>query len=199
MTSFLVENVSDLLFYLDTKIGILVFAFIYIFSVILIFPASWLSLVAGYLYGPYYGSLIVFVSAFLGASITFFISRKYFSSTTEKIIRRFSKLHLLELILQKGGLKLIILTRLSPLFPFSLLNYFYGFNKINYQSFAISLLFIIPGTYLYCSLGSLANSLSEIQSLKNNSNITMTLISIISTSLVVYLTAKYANQVINES
>ncbi len=197
--SFLIDNFLNFLFYLDTGWGIVTFVFFYIISVLLILPASWLSLLAGFLYGPYFGSIVVFLSAFIGASISFFLAKEYFVKKIETIISRFPKIKLLEKIINKGGLKLIILTRLSPLFPFSILNYFYGLNKVSYKDFSIGLLFIIPGTYLYCALGSLSNNLEEIKNLKLNGNTTTTIISIVSTFLIVYFLTKYSNEVIKES
>ena len=197
--SFLIDNFLNFLFYLDTGWGIVTFVFFYIISVLLILPASWLSLLAGFLYGPYFGSIVVFLSAFIGASISFFLAKEYFVKKIETIISRFPKIKLLEKIINKGGLKLIILTRLSPLFPFSILNYFYGLNKVSYKDFSIGLLFIIPGTYLYCALGSLSNNLDEIKNLKLNGNTTTTIISIVSTFLIVYFLTKYSNEVIKES
>ena len=197
--SFLIDNFLNFLFYLDSGWGIVTFVFFYIISVLLILPASWLSLLAGFLYGPYFGSIVVFLSAFIGASISFFLAKEYFVKKIETIISRFPKTKLLEKIINKGGLKLIILTRLSPLFPFSILNYFYGLNKVSYKDFSIGLLFIIPGTYLYCALGSLSNNLDEIKNLKLNGNTTTTIISIISTFLIVYFLTKYSNEVIKES
>ena len=197
--SFLIDNFLNFLFYLDSGWGIVTFVFFYVISVLLILPASWLSLLAGFLYGPYFGSIVVFLSAFIGASISFFLAKEYFVKKIETIISRFPKIKLLEKIINKGGLKLIILTRLSPLFPFSILNYFYGLNKVSYKDFSIGLLFIIPGTYLYCALGSLSNNLDEIKNLKLNGNTTTTIISIVSTFLIVYFLTKYSNEVIKES
>ena len=47
--SFLIDNFLNFLFYLDSGWGIVSFVFFYIISVLLILPASWLSLLAGYL------------------------------------------------------------------------------------------------------------------------------------------------------
>ncbi len=197
--SFFIDSALNLIAYLDTGLGIIIFSLIYIIVVLMILPASWLSLLAGFLYGTFTGSLIVFINAFLGASISFFISKQFFSKKVKQILNKFDKLSVLEKILQKGGIKLIILTRLSPLFPFSILNYFYGFNKISYKNFAIGLLFILPGTFLYCSLGNLANSINDIKNLSVNDNFFLTLISVLSTALIFYLLTKYANQIISDS
>tara|TARA_Y100001933_G_scaffold47131_1_gene45113 strand:+ start:374 stop:970 length:597 start_codon:yes stop_codon:yes gene_type:complete len=194
-----VEKILDFLVYLDSGLGILFFVIIYIFIVLLILPASWLSIAAGYLYGAYLGSVIVFISAFIGASISFIIAKRFFSKKVLDMINKFSKLALLEKIIKKGGLKLIILTRLSPLFPFSILNYFYGLNNITYKDFSISLFCIVPGTFLYCSVGSLLNDLNDIVNLKVSNNLFATVISIISTSLIIYFLSKYSNEIINES
>ena len=196
---FFIDNFLDLFTYLDSGIGVFVYIFIYILAVLFLLPASWLSLLAGFLYGKYLGTFIVFISAFLGASFSFYIAKKYFAIRIKEIISKFSKFSLLEKIIQKAGLKLIILTRLSPLFPFSILNYFYGFNQIKYKDFALSLFFIIPGSFLYCSLGSLAKNFNELMNYKVNNNSITTIISILSTCLVVYLLSKYANEIIKDS
>ena len=193
------NNFFDYINYLDSGVGILYFSLIYIVVVILILPASWLSLLAGFLYGPYLGTLIVFLNAFLGASVSFFLSKKLLLFKAQNIINNFPKLSLLEKIVKKGGLRLIIFTRLSPIFPFSLLNYFYGLNKISYKDFAISLFCILPGSYFYCSLGGLTNNINEIKDIKTNDNIVINLISILSTALVIFLLGKYSNEIIKES
>ena len=90
------ENILDFLIYLDSGLGIFFFVVIYIFIVLLILPASWLSIAAGYLYGAYLGSVIVFISAFIGASISFFISKRFLSKKVLDMINKYPKLSLLE-------------------------------------------------------------------------------------------------------
>ena len=72
------ENILDFLIYLDSGLGIFFFVVIYIFIVLLILPASWLSIAAGYLYGTYLGSVIVFISAFIGALSLFLFQKDFF-------------------------------------------------------------------------------------------------------------------------
>jgi len=198
MTYFL-ENIYDLAFFFNTNIGIFAFILIYIVIVLLILPASWLSLLSGFLYGSYFGSIIVFCGAAIGALIAFFISKSFLSIKLKKVITRFPRLSLMEQVVQRGGLKLILLARLSPVFPFSILNYFYGLNNIKLRDFALGLLGIIPGTFLYCSIGSLAKSLQDLKNLQPTNNLLLTTISVISTLMVVYFSAKYAKEYINES
>ncbi len=196
--NFFLDNIYNLAFFFNTGIGIFVFVCIYILIVLLILPASWLSLLAGFLYGSYVGSIVVFISASIGASAAFFISKSLFAKKLKTVIRRYPKLTVMEQVVQRGGLKLIFLARLSPIFPFSILNYFYGLNNIKFQDFALGLIGIIPGTFLYCSIGSLAKSLNDLKNVQSN-NIYITILSIASTLLVVYFSAQYSKEYFDNS
>ena len=193
------ENIYNLSFFFNTGIGIFSFVCIYILIVLLILPASWLSLLSGFLYGSYLGSIIVFISASLGASVAFFVSKSFFAKKLKNLFSRYPKLSVMEKVVEKGGLKLIFLARLSPIFPFSILNYFYGLNNVKFRDFAIGLFGIIPGTFLYCSIGSLAKNIQELKNVQSPNNLYMTIVGIISTFLVVYFSAKYSREYFEKS
>ena len=190
----LLENIYNFSFFFNTGVGIFVFVCIYILIVLLILPASWLSLLSGFLYGSYFGSIIVFISASIGASVAFFISKSFFAKKLKKFFSRYPKLSVMEQVVKKGGIKLIFLARLSPIFPFSILNYFYGLNNVKFREFALGLLGIIPGTLLYCSVGSLAKSIQDLKDVQLTDNLYMTIIGIVSTFLVVYFSSKYSRE-----
>ena len=193
------ENIYNLSFFFNTGIGILSFICIYILIVLLILPASWLSLLSGFLYGSYLGSIIVFISASIGASVAFFLSKTFFAKKLKNLCSLYPQLSVMEKVVEKGGLKLILLARLSPIFPFSILNYFYGLNNIKFRDFSLGLLGIIPGTFLYCSIGSLAKSLQELKNVQSPNNLYMTIIGVVSTFLVVYFLAKYSREFFENS
>ena len=193
------ENIYDISFFFNTGIGVFSFVCIYILIVLLILPASGLSLLSGFIYGAYFGSFIVFISASIGASLAFFVSKSFFAKKLKNLFSRYPKLSVIEKVVEKGGLKLIFLARLSPIFPFSILNYFYGFNNVKFRDFALGLLGIIPGTFLYCSIGSLAKSLQELKNVQSPNNLYMTSIGVVSTFLVVYFLAKYSREYFENS
>ena len=193
------EHIFNLSFFFNTGIGIFAFVCIYIFIVLLLLPASWLSLLSGFLYGSYLGSIIVFISASIGASVAFFISKSFFAKKLKNFLSRYPNLSVMEQIVKKGGLKLIFLARLSPIFPFSILNYFYGLNNVKFRDFALGLFGIIPGTFLYCSIGSLAKSLQDLKYAQSTNNLYMTIIGLVSTFLVVYFSAKYSREYFDKS
>jgi len=63
---------------------------------------------------------------------------------------------------ERGGL-VVLLTRLSPAFPFSLLNYALGLTKVPLKTYVfVSWLGMIPGTLLYVYLGSIAQNLTAL-------------------------------------
>ena len=111
------ENIYNLSFFFNTGFGIFSFVCIYILIVLLILPASWLSLLSGFLYGSYLGSIIVFFSASIGALVAFFVSKSFFAKKLKNLFGRYPKLSVMEKVVEKGGLKLIFLARLSPIFP----------------------------------------------------------------------------------
>jgi len=193
------ENIDNLSFFFITDIGNFSIVCIYILFVLLILPASWLSLLSGFLYGSYFGSFIVFISASIGASVAFFLSKTFFAKKLKNLFSRYPKLSVMEKVVEKGGLKLIFLARLSPIFPFSILNYFYGLNNIKFRDFSLGLLGIIPGTFLYCSIGSLAKSIQELKNVQSPNNLYITIVGIISTFLVVYFSAKYSREYFQNS
>jgi len=193
------ENIYNLTFFFNTGIGIFSFVCIYILIVLLILPASWFSLLSGFLYGSYLGTIIVFISASIGASVSFLVSKSFFAKKLKNLFRRYPKLSVMEKVVEKGGLKLIFLARLSPIFPFSILNYFCGLNNVKFRDFALSLLGIIPGTFLYCSIGSLAKSLQDLKNAPITNNLYMTIIGVVSTFFLVYLLAKYSREFFENS
>ena len=188
------ENIYNLSFFFNTGLGIFFFICFYILIVLLILPASWLSLLSGFLYGSYLGSIIVFISASMGASVAFFISKSFFAKKIKTFFSRYPNLSVIEQVVEKGGIKLIFLARLSPIFPFSILNYFFGLNNVKFTDFALGLLGIIPGTFLYCSIGSLAKSLQDLKNMQSPNNLYMTVIGVVSTFLLVYFLGKYTRE-----
>jgi uncharacterized membrane protein YdjX (TVP38/TMEM64 family) len=67
----------------------------------------------------------------------------------------------LEQAVSREGLRLVLLTRLSPAFPFSLLNLAYGLSEVSLRDYTLGLIGILPGTVLFCALGALAGDVTR--------------------------------------
>jgi uncharacterized membrane protein YdjX (TVP38/TMEM64 family) len=146
---------------LRSPAGALVFVPLYALWVTLLLPGVWASMLAGALYGPAWGSLIVFVGACSGAQAAFLLGRTWLRDWARRRLAAVPKLQAIEQAVSREGLKLVLLTRLSPAFPFSLLNLAYGLSEVSWRDYSIGLVAILPGTILFCGLGALAGDVAR--------------------------------------
>ena len=195
--------VNNFIPFLSSSFGILIFALVYVLWVSCLLPGSWLSMLSGFLYGTWLGSLIVFVGAFIGAHLTFYLGRTFLRKWAQKKVLNFPKVQIMEKAVQREGLKVILLTRLSPLFPFGLLNFTYGLSELKVRDFTIGMIGILPGTILYCSLGSLAlkiSSFGEVLSGRSDiSSFIWSLTSIVSTILIIIFVLRSIRKINQDS
>ena len=146
---------------LRSPLGALAFVPLYALWVTLLLPGVWASMLAGALYGTWWGSLIVFVGACLGAEAAFLLGRTWLRNWARRRLAVVPKLLAIEQAVSQEGLKLVLLTRLSPAFPFSLLNFAYGLSEVSLRDYSIGLIGILPGTILFCGLGALAGDVAR--------------------------------------
>ena len=151
----------DVLELLRSPAGALLFIPLYALWVTLLLPGVWASMLAGVLYGTWLGSGLVFVGACLGAVVVFLLSRSVLRDWARRRLEQLPKLQAVERAVSKEGLKLVLLTRLSPAFPFSLLNLAYGLSEVSLRDYSIGLIGILPGTVLFCGLGALAGDVAR--------------------------------------
>ncbi|MGB5135202.1 MAG: TVP38/TMEM64 family protein [Prochlorococcaceae cyanobacterium] len=146
---------------LQSPLGALAFVPLYALWVTLLLPGVWASMLAGALYGPWWGSVVVFVGACLGAEAAFLLGRSWLRQWARRRLASVPKLQAIEQAVSREGLRLVLLTRLSPAFPFSLLNLAYGLSEVSLRDYSIGLIGILPGTILFCSLGALAGDVAR--------------------------------------
>ena len=146
---------------LRSPLGIAAFVPLYALWVTLLLPGVWASMVAGALYGTWGGSFLVFLGACLGAEAAFLLGRTWLRDWARRRLLTIPKLLAIEKGVSREGLKLVLLTRLSPAFPFSLLNFAYGLSEVSLRDYTLGLVGIIPGTILFCGLGALAGDVAR--------------------------------------
>ena len=146
---------------LRSPLGIAAFVPLYALWVTLLLPGVWASMVAGALYGTWGGSFLVFLGACLGAEAAFLLGRTWLRDWARRRLLTFPMLLAIEKGVSREGLKLVLLTRLSPAFPFSLLNFAYGLSEVSLRDYTLGLVGIIPGTILFCGLGALAGNVAR--------------------------------------
>lgn len=143
-------------------VGAIVFILLYIIATVAFLPGSILTLGAGVVFGVVLGSFYVFIGATLGATAAFLVGRYLARSWVAKKIEGNNKFRAIDEAVGKEGLKIVLLTRLSPIFPFNLLNYAYGITGVSLKDYVIGSVGMIPGTIMYVYIGSLAGSLAKV-------------------------------------
>lgn len=138
-----------------------VFIGLYIAVTILLGPAWLLTLGAGALFGVFYGSLYVSLGSTIGATCSFILGRSLARDMVSKRLRHTDKLRLLDDAIARDGWKIVGLARLSPVFPFTTMNYVFGLTRVSLRQYvAASWAGMIPATLLYVYLGSLGRNVA---------------------------------------
>ncbi|MBL9190145.1 MAG: TVP38/TMEM64 family protein [Opitutaceae bacterium] len=142
--------------------GPVIFVALYIVATVLFVPGSALTLGAGALFGVGLGSVLVSVGATLGATAAFLVGRYLARDWVAAKIEGNASFAAIDRAVAAEGWKIVGLTRLSPAFPFSLLNYAFGLTRVSLRDYVLaSWIGMMPGTVMYVYLGSLARAAGE--------------------------------------
>jgi len=134
--------------------GPLVFAAAYAVAVVLFVPGSALTLAAGALFGVGQGLLVAFTAATVGASVAFLVARYVARSAIEEKVAGNERFAAIDRAVGREGRKIVLLLRLSPVFPFSFLNYALGLTRVAFVDYVVACVGMLPGTLLYVYYGS---------------------------------------------
>ena len=140
-----------------------VFIFFYVSAVVLMLPGSILTLGAGYLFGLGYGFVIVSFASTVGATCAFLVGRFFAREWVAGKLSAMPRFSALDRAVGARGALVVLLTRLSPAFPFTLLNYALGLTQVPLKTYVlVSWLGMMPGTLLYVYLGSIAQNVTAV-------------------------------------
>ena len=144
-------------------IGSVAYILIYIAACVFLLPGSVLTLGAGVVFGVVKGSVIVSIASTLGATIAFLTGRYIARSWVVRQIEKRPFFRAIDEAISAEGWKIVLLTRLSPVFPFSLMNYALGLTPVKVKDYVLaSWIGMLPGTVMYVYIGSLAGSLASL-------------------------------------
>jgi uncharacterized membrane protein YdjX (TVP38/TMEM64 family) len=143
--------------------GVAVFAIGYVAATILLLPGSVLTAGAGFAYGPVWGTLLVSPVSVIAATLAFVLGRTVARGWIARRIAGSPRFAAVDEAIGESGFKIVLLLRLSPLFPFNVLNYALGLTRLSLRDYVVaSALGMLPGTVLYVYLGSIVTSASEL-------------------------------------
>jgi len=152
-------------------LGVAVFVGAYVVATVLLLPGSVLTLAAGFVYGVGQGVAVVWVASVLGATAAFITGRFFARGWVESKFDRGRKFKAVDRAVGQNGFKIVFLLRLSPVFPFALLNYMLGLTGVKLRDFVLaSATGMLPGTLLYVYFGSTVQTAAKLTSSSTTSS-----------------------------
>lgn len=142
--------------------GPLAFLAGYAVAVVAFVPGSLLTLAGGATFGLVRGVAYVWLAATLGAALAFLVARHLARPWVEQRVATDPRFAAIDRAIANQGGRIVFLLRLSPLFPFSLLNDALGLTRVRFVDYTIASLGMLPGTVLYVYYGSLAGELAQV-------------------------------------
>ncbi len=132
----------------------------YALATVAFVPGVVLTLAAGAVFGLLEGTLVVFAGATLGACGAFLVSRHLARGAIERRLAASPRFAALDRAVRQEGRKVVFLLRLSPVFPFNLLNYALGLTGVHFRDYLVACLGMLPGTFLYVYYGRVLGSVA---------------------------------------
>jgi uncharacterized membrane protein YdjX (TVP38/TMEM64 family) len=123
---------------------------------ILLLPGGILAVGAGFFFGLWWGFLIVLVGNVIATAAAFALSRSVARHWLTEKLSRNPTLRTIGPAVERESWKIIFLSQLHPLFPTSLLNYFYGLTRIRFRTYMLwASIGRVPGLFFYAYVGTL--------------------------------------------
>jgi pyruvate/2-oxoglutarate dehydrogenase complex dihydrolipoamide dehydrogenase (E3) component/uncharacterized membrane protein YdjX (TVP38/TMEM64 family) len=136
--------------------GLVILGAAYLPSALVAFPPAFLlTIAAGAFYDIVPAVIAISLGSTLAATCAFLLGRTLARGWVEANVANRPVFKALDTAVAEGGFKIVLLTRLSPLLPFFVLNYAYGLTKVKLRDFVLaSWIGMLPGTLLYVYIGS---------------------------------------------
>jgi len=134
----------------------------YVVAAVLFIPGSLLTLAGGAIFGLTKGVMIVFLAAVLGSSAAFLVSRYVARSSIERRLAGNARFAAMDRAVGAQGRKIVFLLRLSPVFPFTLLNYGLGLTNVRFVDYVVASIGMLPGTLLYVYYGKVIGDVAAL-------------------------------------
>lgn len=148
---------EEISFFVETHSILSPFVFIILFClfVILLLPASILTIIAGGLFGSFLGLFYSMVGIAIGSAIAFYIARKLGRKSIEKLIHtRFKKVHEYNEKISHNAFMAVFIVRLTPFTPFKTANYIFGLTQIKTKTYLLATITgMIPETFVLVFFG----------------------------------------------
>jgi uncharacterized membrane protein YdjX (TVP38/TMEM64 family) len=134
----------------------------YAVAVVAFVPGSLLTLASGAIFGLWEGTILVLAGATLGSTAAFLLSRTVARKAVAQRVEGDRRFAAIDRAIEEQGSRIVFLLRLSPAFPFNLLNYALGLTRVRLADYVVASLGMLPGTVLYVYSGKVAGELAAL-------------------------------------
>ncbi|MCX8128970.1 MAG: TVP38/TMEM64 family protein [Clostridia bacterium] len=146
------QGIKDYIYSYGNFAALVFILFFTLRTLFVIFPFSVMVILGGNIFGFTNALVYSMISAFLSASFAFYISRFAGKDFVQKLLK--GRMEKLDLKIERHGLKIIFLMRISSIFPFDILNFTAGLSKVKYRDFILgTIIGIAPETFSLSYLG----------------------------------------------
>jgi uncharacterized membrane protein YdjX (TVP38/TMEM64 family) len=138
-------------------------AVVYVLATVLFIPGWILSVGAGFAFGVVRGTIAVSLGSTLGASAAWLLGRTLARGVIERRVAGNPRFRAIDEAIGQHGFKIVLLLRLSPAFPFNLLNYALGLTRVSFRDYVLaSWIGMLPATVMIVYIGSTLRSLTDV-------------------------------------
>ena len=142
--------------------GPVLFIVMYVIAAVVLAPAFVLTFSAGAVFGLWRGTLLTFVGAVLGASAVYAVAAPLTRSRVLRWIDRDPRVAATRRAVARDSGWIMVLLRLSPLVPYSLLNYALALSGVRFRDYLIALIGMVPAIIMYAYYGKVAGDVTRI-------------------------------------
>ncbi len=142
--------------------GLLVFVLGYAVAVVAFVPGSLMTMAGGAIFGLAKGTALAFVAATVGSALAFLVGRYLARPAVEGWAASHPRFAAVDRAIGAQGWRIVFLLRLSPAFPFNVLNYALGLTQVRFREYLLASIGMLPGTLLYVYYGKVAGELANL-------------------------------------
>ena len=190
--------------------GLVILALLYVVLCVALLPGSLITLAMGFYSATLWprhpilaiavGTAVASLSSTTGAIIAFFVGRTFARGWVVRKVEENPRMKALDEAIEQQGFQMVFLVRLSPMFPFNVLNYVLSMSRVRIKDYVLGTwLGMIPGTILYIYMGSIAQNFTALLAGAHEmgkSEIILGILGLAATLAAFYLSARIARNVL---
>lgn len=179
----------------------IVFVLAYALASVLLLPVWILTVAAGGVFGVALGSVLVLIGATLGAMGGFALARSRLRERVRRWARVYPSFDTLDRAIAARGGWIVLLVRLSPVFPFVYVNYLFGLTAIPAATYLVTTIVgMIPATIVYVALGASAGAAASGRAASwSTARLTLTVLGVVAALAASLVVARIATRAVREA